>query len=1661
MSLSNNFSIQPGLHQDSPNPSSAAFTSKDLIAGTDTASPFYFASGRQLRPSTGADITTTTTTPGSIYAPISSTTTTTIKPLVTFTEKPTDAPTSSPTGISFNNVTYKTTTVKPADIKFQLSQNHGNSSFEVNEANFTLVATSNASYEKAHPNGNNEYIWNGWNTTVNTTSGETINGTTNLTIHDFRVNKNGTVTNQRNITEVFQSNDSKNSIVSFTTTTNTPAGNVSQKRTTTTTSVINGQGNISTTQANINITTDESGNVVNVTITPTPSTYIGSLIPTTTTTTITPASVAQHKTTILTNYNNSTTTAVTENNGSLVITNETTDENGTFSTVYIFPFEPDENESNTLNVTAAGNTIFTPNGSIQSNLSAGPTHGLTPSPTPAPTDIYVFNHSTGNNIGNQSSITGPLVPFSKFPSSKPSLAPTSQSPTIYFLEDNQTNYSLSAINSSDWVENGTGNFTSDGWKTTVNTITGETFYGTTNLSLNQSNISKNGTNTSKNNITEVFKSNNVSIVNSTNYTSTTTTTPLSTSTTSTKKTTTATTSVIGGMGENTTTQANVNITTDKSGNVVSVTITPTTAATASPIPTTTTTATTTTTFGTGRNTTILRSADNSTNTLVNASNGSLVIVNQTEDGNFTNASIYVVPFEPSENKSTTTTINAAGTTTKTSTGSIQSTLTTTEPTSSTTSTSTSASTTSSTKSTVTKTEVAGSTTTTTTTTSGGFEWTETTTVPTLGTTYQPSTTTTLNSQGLSTNSFGPMLNPADINTTITTSTTPATTTPATTTPETIPSWVWGIVTATTLAAIGISIAARCAYLTRKANIQGRVYNAISKLLDANERHDLTTAEIQQNLALRFQHDTILNNRAHLSSEQRRALEDLLQKIEANDRAQIAVPDADSDSGIDIELSVSPPNSQVVPDDGAGRIPTTTLALKEVATQTGRQIQAQVRSGKGGSLVQSFRHNDPPPRELQQTNIDKNFSNINEKVGILILTLAEAQGLAPYSSKKAELLGIAATLMYEIQSDKDINADSKELFTSYLVGAYRAEFDAVTMWHLDHEGAVAMLGNTKNLNLSNKSSIRTCDVNFQEKGAWLSSGKSTVFFGDSAKPIFITSENKDRSVHLDDEHFQYIGSDAKEFVTLSGKGGTTFNIATDDGDDTVFIPYTIFTDINSVVNILGGAGKNTYIIQVKDDWDSLAGSIHIWDFDSTKDTIVFETFGSFKTPDIAETKRTIFGSPYSFYQQNNGSILLRQEQSPFLKAAWFINKAPSLYARFFKAAQHEFKGDGIPLLKLDENNYDVFSPDRFFSNANAFKYNAMGDIVGSTQTKAEILVNTTLNTQFSQLESNSDHDLFKVHLTAGNSYVFTMNHKPDVWGSTVLNTSLVLKDAQGNSIANSNILSSNKSNGNSRIVYIALKDGDFYLDASGSVEGGINSVNNGKYTISAIEIPRKDAIPSSLQNGHYSNIGDFDGVTNHVGFKMSLSAGDYIDLSFGSLNMVSPKLSITNVNGDNIKTRSFADQYVNNQTFLAQKSGDYFIDATVNNELVTSPMSYQLRTVKNRDIENGKDTMAELSINTVITSNLYESRDHDWFKVQLEANKQYQFDLQKASKNSNLDTYLRLRDSNGKELVFNDDFGGSLDSRLTYKSAASGDYYIDAASYSERTSGAYTLSYKVI
>jgi hypothetical protein len=314
----------------------------------------------------------------------------------------------------------------------------------------------------------------------------------------------------------------------------------------------------------------------------------------------------------------------------------------------------------------------------------------------------------------------------------------------------------------------------------------------------------------------------------------------------------------------------------------------------------------------------------------------------------------------------------------------------------------------------------------------------------------------------------------------------------------------------------------------------------------------------------------------------------------------------------------------------------------------------------------------------------------------------------------------------------------------------------------------------------------------------------------------------------------------------------------------------------------------------------------------------------------------------------------------------------------------------------------------------------------------------------------------------------MSHSPYRAGDAVLVTSLTLKDAQNTAVAYGKL-----EDGNSRIDYLALKDGDFYLDASGSlpalenresrpIRDEILFSDQGKYAISAVEIPHK-----ALQIG--SGVFDkFDGVVNHLGYKMWLSAGDYVVVGF-SVDVGLADLSISDPLGNSIGHKMGGSTQMN-QYFMAQKTGDYFIDATVaNNYAVTRDTPTQV-TSSLRDIEGDSTTDANLSVNNLITSNLYDKSDHDWFKVSLDANKKYQFDLQKASTSSNLDTYLRLRDSNGKELAFNDDHvdiddfehpGFNHDSQLIYTAKTSGNYYIDAASYKEQTSGAYTLSYKVI
>ena len=691
------------------------------------------------------------------------------------------------------------------------------------------------------------------------------------------------------------------------------------------------------------------------------------------------------------------------------------------------------------------------------------------------------------------------------------------------------------------------------------------------------------------------------------------------------------------------------------------------------------------------------------------------------------------------------------------------------------------------------------------------------------------------------------------------------------------------------------------------------------------------------------------------------------------------------------------------------------------------------------------------------------SHTDSRITLILDLLAQVQKITSHSSYKTYLLEFIGHALADIASDKNLNAESQKLITQYIAPAYTAEFDAHIMWHLENKGAVAMIGSTTNLNIDKLNNNKyTFDLNFHEAGTNYLPGEGLPYrlhFGDREKPMFkapLGSET--RSVHLNDAHFQYnsSSSNGKQFVTLTGNGGTTFNIATGQGDDTFVIPYQIFTDDKSVVNILGGSGRDTFIIQVKDGWNTLPGNIHIWDFDPTKDTVVFQTLGSYATPRIYENKRTLFNSPYvEYYQYGDGTILLAQGSSNINGLGlWLndlgLNRNNSLY----KAAQHEFKGDGVTNLKLDVNIGNANNANRIFENPDAFKSEIVNDIAGDTRTGAMLLVDTALNTQFSQLETSNDHDYFRVYLQKGRSYMFLMEHRPNIAGDGVLSTSLKLKDTQGNDI--------NPSNwgnwGNTRIDYFAYEDGYYFLDASGDpaqyTGKYAGTQTTSKYSISAMEITHQAINPISVTKS------SFTAPINHVGYKMNLSAGDYMQIDFDTLGKdIGLNMSIHNADHDVL---DFTINQITKKThtFLVNKSGDYFIDALA--AIADTNTNFVLSSVK-KEVEGNRSTKAALEENNLIFNKLDTKADHDWFRVSLLAGKNYQFDMKKTTAGyGGLDTFLNLRDLNGKVLASHDDISmQNRDSRLVYFNTLKGDYFIDASSWSEKSSGDYSLSYKVI
>ena len=102
------------------------------------------------------------------------------------------------------------------------------------------------------------------------------------------------------------------------------------------------------------------------------------------------------------------------------------------------------------------------------------------------------------------------------------------------------------------------------------------------------------------------------------------------------------------------------------------------------------------------------------------------------------------------------------------------------------------------------------------------------------------------------------------------------------------------------------------------------------------------------------------------------------------------------------------------------------------------------------------------------------------------------------------------------------------------------------------------------------------------------------------------------------------------------------------------------------------------------------------------------------------------------------------------------------------------------------------------------------------------------------------------------------------------------------------------------------------------------------------------------------------------------------------------------------------------------------------------------------------TSSTLSGGTSVRGFINAGGDQDWYAVTLTAGQAYTFALSGFGVGALSDSYMRLLDSSGVQVAFDDDSGPLANSKLTFTAGTSGTYYVSAQGYGT-TTGQYLLT----
>ena len=320
----------------------------------------------------------------------------------------------------------------------------------------------------------------------------------------------------------------------------------------------------------------------------------------------------------------------------------------------------------------------------------------------------------------------------------------------------------------------------------------------------------------------------------------------------------------------------------------------------------------------------------------------------------------------------------------------------------------------------------------------------------------------------------------------------------------------------------------------------------------------------------------------------------------------------------------------------------------------------------------------------------------------------------------------------------------------------------------------------------------------------------------------------------------------------------------------------------------------------------------------------------------------------------------------------------------------------------------------------------------------------LGTATGTINVAGEHDWFKLNLNANTLYSLTSTN----------GLGFAVHDANGSLILSPDAFGgfSFGESGTSGIAFMPVTSGTYYVDVS-LLSGA------GAYSVQLADVA-DDYSNNITTSGAVAVGGTVGGTVNAIGdhdwIKVALSANTLYAITAAGENFTA--LRMLDANGtavpalDNVSGFGFGSSENGAIGFMPATGGNYFIE-------VSSPGKvggYSVRVIASPDdYRNNTTTTGALAVGATVTGVINVVGDHDWFKVNLEANTLYALNASSETVSS-----LSVIDANGQLVAALDAYGttgfqGTGARGIGFMPKVGGSYFIDIGS--AVGSGGYSLS----